>query len=199
MEIEVDEDRHHRCRFGGIEHRACTAGSGDGTSRPKHRQNDGRYALIVDGAPYLMLGMQTEQLQRLAGHAPAGVARRRGPACQTRSRLPSTGSSSSRSRDSSTTRKIDTILAQARAHHVHLVLLWFGTWKNGSQHYMPEWMKLEPQRYSHVVNKRGEPVDSPSPIRPASLDADMHAFTAFMTHLKAADPERHGAHGASGE
>ena len=69
------------------------------------------------------------------------------------------------------------------------MLLWFGTWKNGSQHYMPEWMKLEPEKYSHVVNKRGEPVDSPSPFAQASLDADIHAFTAFMKHLKTADPQ----------
>jgi beta-galactosidase GanA len=40
---------------------------------------------------------------------------------------------------------IDTVLTQARQHHVRLVLLWFGTWKNGSQHYMPEWMKLDPE------------------------------------------------------
>jgi hypothetical protein len=38
-------------------------------------------------------------------------------------------------------RVIDTIVTQAREHHVRLDLLWFGTWKNGSQHYMPEWMK----------------------------------------------------------
>jgi len=42
----------------------------------------------------------------------------------------------------------------------------------------------------HVINKRGEPVDSPSPFAQASLDADIHAFTAFMKHLKIADPER---------
>jgi beta-galactosidase GanA len=85
---------------------------------------------------------------------------------------------------------VDTILAQARAHHVHLVLLWFGTWKNGSQHYMPEWMKLDPGHYAHVTNKKGEAVDSPSPFAKASLDADMRAFAAFMKHLKAADAER---------
>jgi beta-galactosidase GanA len=85
---------------------------------------------------------------------------------------------------------MDTVLAQAREHHLHLVLLWFGTWKNGSQHYMPEWMKLQPERYFHVVNKNGEAVDSPSPFATASLDADIHAFTEFMRHLKAADPER---------
>jgi beta-galactosidase GanA len=56
---------------------------------------------------------------------------------------------------------------------------------------MPEWMKLEPERYSHVTNKSGELVDSPSPFATASLEADKRAFTAFMQHLKDADlPER---------
>jgi beta-galactosidase GanA len=86
--------------------------------------------------------------------------------------------------------QIDAILAQAHAHHVRLVLLWFGTWKNGSQHYMPEWMKLSPQRYAHVTNQSGEFVDSPSPFSAASLDADVKAFAAFMRHLKAVDRER---------
>jgi len=36
---------------------------------------------------------------------------------------------------------VDTLLSQAREHRVRLVLLWFGTWKNGSAHYMPLWMK----------------------------------------------------------
>lgn len=63
-------------------------------------------------------------------------------------------------------------------------------WKNGSQHYMPEWMKLQPERYSHVTNKNGELVDSPSPFANASLDADIHAFTAFMLRLKEADSQR---------
>jgi beta-galactosidase GanA len=86
--------------------------------------------------------------------------------------------------------QVDSVIAQAREHHVHLVLLWFGTWKNGSQHYMPEWMKLEPERYFHVTNKNGEFVDSPSPFAAESLEADKRAFTAFMLHIKNADPER---------
>jgi hypothetical protein len=85
---------------------------------------------------------------------------------------------------------IDTVLEQARQHHLRLVLLWFGTWKNGSQHYMPEWMKLATDRYSHMVDKSGQAVDSPSPFAAASLEADKTAFTAFMRHLKSADPER---------
>jgi hypothetical protein len=85
---------------------------------------------------------------------------------------------------------IDALLAGARQHRLRLVLLWFGTWKNGSQHYMPEWMKLDPVRYPHMVNKNGRAVDSPSPYAAASLAADKTAFTAFMRHLKAVDPQR---------
>ena len=86
--------------------------------------------------------------------------------------------------------EVDLLLKQARQHHVHLVLLSFGTWKNGSQHSMTEWMKLEPKRYFRVVNKEGEYADSPSPFATASLDADKKAFAALMKHLKDTDSER---------
>jgi beta-galactosidase GanA len=85
---------------------------------------------------------------------------------------------------------IDTIVTQAREHHVRLDLLWFGTWKNGSQHYMPEWMKADPARYFHLIDKNGRPADSPSPFCFASQELDIRAFTAFMRHLKAFDPQR---------
>jgi hypothetical protein len=86
--------------------------------------------------------------------------------------------------------QVDLLLKQARQRNIRLVLLWFGTWKNGSQHYMPEWMKLEPKRYFRVMNKEGEYVDSPSPFATASLEADKKAFAALMKHLKGADAER---------
>jgi len=73
---------------------------------------------------------------------------------------------------------------------MRLVLLWFATWKNGNPHYIPEWMKLDPARYPHVVDKDGHSADVPSPFATASLEADTKAFTAFMRHLKAADPQR---------
>jgi hypothetical protein len=85
---------------------------------------------------------------------------------------------------------IDRLLTEARQHKVRLVPLWFGTIKNGSQHYMPDWMKLDPVRYAHVVAKDGNAVDSPSPYCAASLEADKSAFVALMRHLKEADPQR---------
>ena len=156
---------------------------------PSIVQKDGRYALMVDGAPYLMLGMQTNNSSDWPATLPQVW-----PAAEALHvntvETPIYWEQFEPKPGQFDYSQIDTVLAQARAHHVHLVLLWFGTWKNGSQHYMPEWMKLEPEKYSHVINKRGEPVDSPSPFAQASLDADIHAFTAFMKHLKTADPER---------
>ena len=77
-------------------------------------------------------------------------------------------------------------LKEAREHHIRLTLLWFGTWKNGSPHYMPLWAKAQPL-FPRIIGKNGA-VDSPSPPRWA-IAADKHAFAAFMRHLKAADPQ----------
>ena len=85
---------------------------------------------------------------------------------------------------------VDMILAEARKHQVHVIPLWFATWKNGSQHFMPDWMKMDTARYAHDVNKNGETVDSPSPFATASLEADKAAFTALMQHLKQVDAQR---------
>ncbi len=151
--------------------------------------SDGRFALMVDGAPFLMLGAQANNSSDWPATLPKVWSAIEYLHANTLE-IPIYWEQFEPKQGQFDYSEIDTILAQAREHHVHLVLLWFGTWKNGSQHYMPEWMKLEPQRYSHVTNKSGELVDSPSPLAKASLDADIHAFTAFMRHLKAADPER---------
>ena len=156
---------------------------------PSIVQKDGRYALMVDGAPYLMLGAQANNSSDWRARFPR-CGPRSNICMPTRWRLLIYWEQFEPKQGSFDYSAVDTILSQAREHHVRLVLLWFGTWKNGSQHYMPEWMKLEPERYSHVMNKKGELVDSPSPFAKASLDADVRAFTAFMRHLKEADSER---------
>jgi hypothetical protein len=84
---------------------------------------------------------------------------------------------------------VDTLLTQARAHNMHLVLLWFATWKNGSNHYMPEWMKKDAAKYPNITSKDGKPIDSPSPHSDATLQADSKAFAAVMHYLKQADAQ----------
>jgi len=156
---------------------------------PRIVKKDGRYALFVDDAPYLMLGAQAHNSSGWPAMLPKVW-----PAMEylhvNTLEIPVYWEQLEPRPGQFDYTAVDTLLAGARQHRVRLVLLWFGTWKNGSQHYMPEWMKLAPDRYPHMVDKNGRAVDSPSPFATASLEADKSAFTAFMRHLKATDPQR---------
>ncbi len=156
---------------------------------PHLEKKDGRYALFVDGAPYLMLGAQVHNSSSWAAELPKVW-----PAMEylhvNTVEMPVYWEELEPQPGQFNFTMVDTLLTEARQHRVRLVLLWFGTWKNGSQHYMPEWMKADTERYPHMIGRDGEAVDSPSPHAAASLEADKRAFTAFMRHLKEADPQR---------
>ena len=156
---------------------------------PRLVHKDGRYALFVDDAPYLMLGAQVGNSSAWPGALPKVW-----PALEflhaNTVEMPVYWEQFEPRPGQFDYSVMDTLIAQARRHRVHLVLLWFGLYKNGSQHYTPEWMKLDPEKYPRITGKNGEPVDSPSPYAKASLDADIRAFTAFMRRLKEIDGER---------
>jgi hypothetical protein len=153
---------------------------------PRLVHENGRHALMVDGAPFLMLGAQINN-----SSAWPAVLPKVWPAVEflhaNTVEMPIYWEQFESEPGRFDYSLLDTLLSQAREHHVHLVLLWFGTWKNGSSHYMPEWMKRAPERYPRMVGSNGLPVDSPSPYASAALEADIRAFTALMRHLKAAD------------
>jgi hypothetical protein len=84
-------------------------------------------------------------------------------------------------------RSVDLVIQAARKRDLHLVFLWFGTWKNGESHYIHEWMKRDKQKYSRVLGPRGEETEVISPLCHAAMEADSHAFSALMKHVKSAD------------
>lgn len=86
---------------------------------------------------------------------------------------------------------VDLLVNGAREHSLHLVLLWFGTWKNGQNHYVPEWIKTDPAKYPREQNDHGKLLDVMSPNSTTNLDADKHAFAALMHHLKEIDGSQH--------
>ncbi|MGC1305330.1 MAG: beta-galactosidase, partial [Caulobacteraceae bacterium] len=83
---------------------------------------------------------------------------------------------------------LDGLVRDARAQDLHLVLLWFGAWKNSQSSYAPAWVKRDVARFPRIHLASGEAEEILSPLSPATRDADSRAFTAMMAHLKATDP-----------
>jgi beta-galactosidase GanA len=85
---------------------------------------------------------------------------------------------------------VDGLLADARAHGMRLVLLWFGSWKNSMSCYAPSWVKRDPRRFPRARDGSGRSVEILSAFAPANVEADARAFTALLKHLRAADGEK---------
>ena len=156
-------------------------------SLPALIEKNGRHALLVDGKPFLVLGGQVHNSSAWPGMMPNVWLATEALHLNT-VEIPIYWEQVEPQQGKFNFSLIDMLLKQSRQHHVQLVLLWFATWKNGSNHYMPEWMKREPSKYPNITGKNGHEIDSPSPHAKATLDADIKAFTAVMAHLKAADP-----------
>ena len=151
-------------------------------------QKDGRHALIVDGAPFLILGGQCHNSSAWPATMP-GVWNAIEAAQANTLEAPVYWEQFEPAPGKFDYTLVDQLLAGAREHKVRLVLLWFATWKNGSSHYLPLWLKQQPELCPLVVGQNGKPVDSPSPHTPALLEADTRAFRALMRHLKETDPQ----------
>ena len=95
---------------------------------------------------------------------------------------------------------VEDVIGQARAHHVRLVLLWFGTWKNGKMHYVPDWVKSDTHRFPRMMTRGGQPIDVLSANAPSNLDADQKGLRSPDAQGEG-DGRRsaHGDPGAGGE
>jgi beta-galactosidase GanA len=171
--------------FGTLELHAQTSAN---QSLPRIVHKHGRYALFVDGAPFLMLGAQVNNSSAWPAMLPKVWPTVEKLHLNTLE-VPIYWEQFEPQQGHFDPSVLHTLLDQARQHHVHLVLLWFGTWKNGSGHYTPPFIKLDEAQVPHVVNAEGHKVDSLSPHSQVGLDADRTAFTELMRDLKAADPE----------
>ncbi|MES2110205.1 MAG: DUF5597 domain-containing protein [Bacteroidota bacterium] len=155
---------------------------------PQIIKKDGRYAFMVDGKPFFMLGGQVHNSSGWPGMMPQVWAAAKQMHLNT-IEIPIYWEQIEPQQGKFDFSMIDLLLKQARSHQVRLVLLWFATWKNGSNHYMPEWMKREAAKYPNITGLHNKPIDSPSPHIQATMDADVAAFRQVMKHLKVADPQ----------
>jgi len=103
---------------------------------------------------------------------------------------------------------LDGVIRNARSHSLRLVLLWFGTWKNGLSSYPPDWVKKDFDRFPRAQmvgdntpwpvfgGPRGRvtgslSIELLSPFGDATRDADARALAAMMRHIKEVDGGEH--------
>ncbi len=157
---------------------------------PRVVEHNGRHALLVEGAPFLVLGAQINNSSSWPAVLPKVWPALEAMHVNT-AEAPIYWEQLEAEPGKFDFSTADALVQGAREHHLHLVLLWFGTWKNGNMHYAPEWVKTDPHKFPRMINGAGEPIDVLSANSATNRDADKHAFAALMHHLKEIDGTDH--------
>lgn len=87
--------------------------------------------------------------------------------------------------------ELNKVILGAREHSLHLVLLWFGSFKNGLSTYVPPWVKTDTKRFPRAkLRKAGGVLATADVLSVFNSDgayADARAFGKLMAHLKEFD------------
>lgn len=180
--------RIHRALLGACAALSLGFGAAAAADLPRLETKNGKHALIVDGAPYLMLAGQANNAANYPSQFPKiwpAMHRLQANTLE----IPVAWEQIEPVEGQFDFAYVDQLLASARENDTRLVLLWFATWKNNGPNYAPSWVKLDNKRFPRVITAKGETMNSLSPHFRATVEADKKAFAALMRHLKAADPQ----------
>jgi hypothetical protein len=86
---------------------------------------------------------------------------------------------------------VDGALDSARSNDLHVVFIWFGSWKNGISSFVPGWVKSDQDRFPRVKVAGGRSIEVLSTLSDANREADARAYRAFMAHLAQVDGRQH--------
>ena len=89
--------------------------------------------------------------------------------------------------------QLDAMLRDARANDLKIVILWFGSFKNGGSGYIPGWVGSDYKRFPRAVTRDGLSVPCLSVFYENNWEADKKAYVAMMNHIKEVDSEENTA------
>jgi hypothetical protein len=86
--------------------------------------------------------------------------------------------------------EVEAIWRRVKSEGLYLILLWFGTWKNGTAKYVPGWVKTDQNRFPLVQAADGTKISVLSSHYEETLKADAKAFAALCKFLHDLDPRQ---------
>jgi beta-galactosidase GanA len=169
---------------------AIAAPPAQGAELPHIRMENGAGQLIVHGQPFLILGGEL-------GNSSAGTAAQADEIVPKLARMhvntilvPVAWEQIEPQEGQFDFSVLDHWMETARRNDVHLVVLWFGSWKNAFSNYAPSWVKSDPKRFARAVSVDGSPLEILSTFSGENRRCDSRAFAALMRHIGERDAEQ---------
>jgi hypothetical protein len=148
---------------------------------------DGKFRLMVDGQPFLILGLQwacescfsPDEMNPLFPQATRLGANTAVLPTYWREIEPLPGEYNFD--------MVNECIRSARASDLRVVLLWFATWKNACSFYAPDYIRSDNATYPMALYRSGQPTVSSCPSSEATWQRDRDALVALMDHLRQVD------------
>ncbi len=150
------------------------------------RNENGKFTIYVDGKPFLLLGAQLWNSSAWAEYLPKIWPQLEELNCNTLE-APVYWQDIEPQEGIFNFNNIDSLIYGARRNNLKLVVLWFGSFKNGSLEYTPVCVRENPEKYPRMKNSSGEPVYVLSAISENNITADKKAFVQLMQHIRTID------------
>jgi beta-galactosidase GanA len=157
---------------------------------PHFRAQNGTQQFVVRGKPFLILGGEL-------GNSSAGTAAQADFILPDMARMhlntvlmPVAWEQTEPSEGHFDFGVLDHWIDVAREQNLHLVVLWFGSWKNAFSEYAPAWVKADIKRFPRAQAANGTPLEILSTFGTETLRLDSRAFAALMSHLREKDREQ---------
>lgn len=161
-----------------------------GAELPKVKMEHGASELIVSGKPFVIFGGEL-------GNSSAGTEAEADTILPHMARLhvntvlmPVAWEQVEPKEGTYDFRILDHWIDVAREQKIHLVPLWFGSWKNAFSNYAPDWVKADTRRFPRALAVDGTPLEILSTFGEETCRQDSRAFAAFMAHLREKDAQQ---------
>lgn len=170
----------------------CLVGSAQTSALPHLETNkQGQTHLIVDGKPFIMLGGELHNSSTGSAQYMAPIWKRLADQNINTVIAPINWELIEPQEGTFDFTQLDNIVVGARKENLHIVLIWFGSWKNGMSTYIPSWVKQDRKRFPYAYYNDGTKIEALSTLGTESVKADAKAYKAMMQHLKEIDGDQH--------